>query len=64
MKNDSYVVTEVNSSGDKIEKTLFNDKLTETLVRTIRKVLPGFDVVENNVNEVCVKMFHWITEHR
>ena len=64
MKNDSYVVTEVNSSGDKIEKTLFNDKLTETLVRTIRKVLPDFDVVENNVNGVGVKMFHWITEHR
>lgn len=62
MKNDSYVVTEVNSCGDRIDK--FNDKLTETLVRTIRKVLPGFDVVENNVNGVCVKMFHWIIEHR
>ena len=52
MKNDSYVVTEVNSSGDKIEKTLVNDKLTESLVRTIRKVLPGFAVDEKNANGV------------
>lgn len=52
----SSVVTEVYSSCDRIEKELFNEKykLTETRVRTIRKVISDFAVDENNANGVHV----------